>query len=104
MHSSTCSYMLSYSDSYSTRPLRYIPINFFRNKAIADYLLTSGHVDSLEAFKREADVGSDVDKKFTGLLEKKWTSVVRLQKRVRFFASFFLKRLLLLELLFRLWN
>jgi len=52
------------------------------NKAIADYLLTSGHVDSLEAFKREADVGSDVDKKFTGLLEKKWTSVVRLQKRV----------------------
>ena len=60
-----------------------------RNKAIADYLLTSGHVDSLEAFKREADVSGDVDKKFTGLLEKKWTSVVRLQKRVRFrYGSF----------------
>jgi len=59
------------------------------NKAIADYLLTSGHVDSLEAFKREADVSGDVDKKFTGLLEKKWTSVVRLQKRVRFrYGSF----------------
>lgn len=54
-----------------------------RNKAIADYLLSSGHVDSLEAFKREADVGADAtDKKYAGLLEKKWTSVVRLQKRV----------------------
>lgn len=53
-----------------------------RNRAIADYLLTSGHVDSLEAFKREADISGDVDKKYTGLLEKKWTSVVRLQKRV----------------------
>jgi len=77
----------------------------FRNKAIADYLLTSGHVDSLEAFKREADVGSDVDKKFTGLLEKKWTSVVRLQKRVRHpcFCSheeFVVNRVFFL----RLWN
>lgn len=52
------------------------------NRAIADYLLSSGHLESLEAFKREADVGGDVDKKYAGLLEKKWTSVVRLQKRV----------------------
>jgi len=56
---------------------------FFRNRAIADYLLSSGHVDSLEAFKREADLGGDTDKKYAGLLEKKWTSVVRLQKRVK---------------------
>ena len=55
---------------------------YYRNRAIADYLLSSGHVDSLEAFKREADISGDVDKKYTGLLEKKWTSVVRLQKRV----------------------
>ena len=48
-----------------------------------DYLLSSGYVDSLEAFKREADISGDIDKKYTGLLEKKWTSVVRLQKRVK---------------------
>ena len=53
-----------------------------RNRAIADYLLQSGYVESLEQFKREADVGGDADKKYSGLLEKKWTSVVRLQKRV----------------------
>ena len=58
----------------------------YRNRAIADYLLSSGHVDSLEAFKREADISGDVDKKYTGLLEKKWTSVVRLQKRVHNYA------------------
>jgi platelet-activating factor acetylhydrolase IB subunit alpha len=58
----------------------------YRNRAIADYLLSSGHVDSLEAFKREADISGDVDKKYTGLLEKKWTSVVRLQKRVQNYA------------------
>ena len=26
---------------------------------------------------------NDVDQKFSGLLEKKWTSVIRLQKKVR---------------------
>lgn len=54
-----------------------------RNRAVVDYLLSSGYVDSLEAFKREADISGDIDKKYTGLLEKKWTSVVRLQKRVK---------------------
>ena len=54
----------------------------YRTRAVADYLLSSGYVDSLEAFKREADINGDIDKKYTGLLEKKWTSVVRLQKRV----------------------
>jgi hypothetical protein len=62
----------------------------YRNRAIADYLLSSGHVDSLEAFKREADISGDVDKKYTGLLEKKWTSVVRLQKRVPNFIQWLL--------------
>merc|ERR1712018_406950 len=36
-----------------------------------------------DAFKREADMpGEVVDKRHAGLLEKKWTSVIRLQKRV----------------------
>jgi len=64
---------------------RSLPLH--RNRAIADYLLSSGHLESLEAFKREADVGGDVDKKYAGLLEKKWTSVVRLQKRVNYYNS-----------------
>lgn len=57
-------------------------IVIFRNKAIADYLGSNGYNDALEAFKKEADMSGDVDRKFGGLLEKKWTSVIRLQKKV----------------------
>jgi platelet-activating factor acetylhydrolase IB subunit alpha len=55
-----------------------------RNRAILDYLLTSGYRSSLEAFRREANLDSDADveKRHAGLLEKKWTSVIRLQKKV----------------------
>jgi len=52
------------------------------NKAVAEYLSASGYAEALEAFKREADMPGDTDKKFAGLLEKKWTSVIRLQKKV----------------------
>lgn len=43
---------------------------------------------SLEAFEGESGIGPAVqsqgeEPKYTGLLEKKWTSVVRLQKKVR---------------------
>ena len=55
------------------------------NKAIADYMLSNGYNEALDAFKRETDMPGDVDKKYTGLLEKKWTSVIRLQKKVRNF-------------------
>ena len=55
----------------------------FRNKAIADYLSSNGYTDSLEAFKRETDMPGEVEKKYNGILEKKWTAVLRLQKRVR---------------------
>lgn len=54
----------------------------FRNKAIADYLGSNGYTDALEAFKKEADMTGEMDRKFGGLLEKKWTSVIRLQKKV----------------------
>ncbi len=44
--------------------------------------MSNGYNDALEAFKREADMPGEVDKKYAGLLEKKWTSVIRLQKKV----------------------
>lgn len=54
------------------------------NCAIADYLKTSGYIEAYNHFVQEADVPADKasDKKFSGLLEKKWTSVLRLQKKV----------------------
>lgn len=36
----------------------------------------------MEAFKKEADMPGEVERKYGGLLEKKWTSVIRLQKKV----------------------
>ncbi|CAN7985281.1 unnamed protein product [Ixodes pacificus] len=53
------------------------------NKAIADYLASNGFMEALESFKKETDMPGDIDKKYAGLLEKKWTSVIRLQKKVR---------------------
>jgi len=52
------------------------------NKAIADYMLSNGYNEALEAFKNETDMPGEIDKKYSGLLEKKWTSVIRLQKKV----------------------
>ena len=55
------------------------------NKAIADYMLSNGYNEALEAFKKETDMPGEIDKKYAGLLEKKWTSVIRLQKKVLFY-------------------
>jgi platelet-activating factor acetylhydrolase IB subunit alpha len=52
------------------------------HKAIADYLSASGFVNSLAEFQKEADMPNDIENKYSGLLEKKWTSVIRLQKKV----------------------
>lgn len=52
------------------------------NKAIADYMQSNGYNEALEAFKKETDMPGEIDKKYSGLLEKKWTSVIRLQKKV----------------------
>ncbi|XP_055350114.1 LOW QUALITY PROTEIN: lissencephaly-1 homolog [Paramacrobiotus metropolitanus] len=50
--------------------------------AIADYLNSCGYQEALEAFRRATDLGdSESDHKYNGLLEKKWTSIVRLQKK-----------------------
>lgn len=52
------------------------------NKAIADYMCSNGYMEALEAFKSEADMPGEIERKYAGLLEKKWTSVIRLQKKV----------------------
>lgn len=43
---------------------------------------TNNYSEALEAFRKEADLSAEIEKKFGGLLEKKWTSVIRLQKKV----------------------
>jgi platelet-activating factor acetylhydrolase IB subunit alpha len=37
-----------------------------------------------DSLKEETGLNPDPNAQYTGLLEKKWTSVIRLQKRVRF--------------------
>jgi len=51
------------------------------NKAILDYLKTNGYDASGEVFQKETAV-EPLDPKKSGLLDKKWTSVIRLQKKV----------------------
>lgn len=50
------------------------------------YLHSAGLRDTYEALKRETDnedfTTDDPKAKWVGLLEKKWTSVIRLQKKV----------------------
>ncbi|GAA5881529.1 hypothetical protein JCM3774_002013 [Rhodotorula dairenensis] len=55
------------------------------HKSILDYLQTNGFTETLSAFKAEArqpDFQPDPKAKWSGLLEKKWTSVIRLQKKI----------------------
>lgn len=44
----------------------------------------NNYVDALESFRKEADLDptESLEIKYSGLLEKKWTSVIRLQKKV----------------------
>lgn len=55
---------------------------YFSNQAIADYLGSNGYNDALDVFRKEAEVPTEIERKYRGLLEKKWTSVIRLQKKV----------------------
>ncbi|CAG8655565.1 2520_t:CDS:2, partial [Paraglomus occultum] len=55
------------------------------HKAILDYLHANGYSESFNSLKLEAhqdDFNSDPKQKYSGLLEKKWTSVIRLQKKI----------------------
>ena len=64
--------------------------------AILDYLRTSGLTAAFESLKNEANLAdgyvADGKQKYSGLLEKKWTSVIRLQKKVsRLLMAFFIQ-------------
>jgi platelet-activating factor acetylhydrolase IB subunit alpha len=50
--------------------------------AIADYLNSQGFSETLASFKKEANMTNVGDSKYNGLLEKKWTAVIRLNKKV----------------------
>ncbi|KAI8920537.1 WD40-repeat-containing domain protein [Entophlyctis helioformis] len=53
--------------------------------AILDYLHSAGLQSSYAALRQEAGVAdfvADGNQKYSGLLEKKWTSVIRLQKKI----------------------
>ncbi|CAB5364318.1 unnamed protein product [Rhizophagus irregularis] len=55
------------------------------HKAILDYLHSNGYTtafDSLKAESKQDDFNPDPKQKYAGLLEKKWTSVIRLQKKI----------------------
>lgn len=52
------------------------------NNAIFEYLSSNGFNQSCEIFRQEAKMPEQIDNKYAGLLEKKWTSVIRLQKKV----------------------
>lgn len=57
-----------------------------RHKAIVAYLSSNNLPTAAEALRQELNIADTFDaatsKKYEGLLEKKWTSVVRLQKKV----------------------
>lgn len=59
-----------------------------RHKSIIAYLSANGLPIASAALRQELGLGEDIfdaatAKKYETLLEKKWTSVVRLQKKVR---------------------
>lgn len=58
-----------------------------RHRALIAYLTSNNLTNTAAALRAELGLGEDVfdaatAKKYEGLLEKKWTSVVRLQKKV----------------------
>lgn len=59
---------------------------YYRHKSIIAYLAAVSLPKSAAAVREELQIGDGFDdatrKKYEGLLEKKWTSVVRLQKKV----------------------
>ncbi len=60
--------------------------SYASHKAIIAYLSSNNLPNTAAALREELNLGDTFDattaKKYEGLLEKKWTSVVRLQKKV----------------------
>lgn len=55
-----------------------------RHKSLLDYLQTQGFSNTFEALQQEAGQEGfvpDPKAKYAGLLERKWTSVIRMQKK-----------------------
>ena len=71
------------------------------HKSIIAYFTSIKLSDSAAALRKELDIGESFDdatsKKYEGLLEKKWTSVVRLQKKVTASAHASVMELMLLH-------
>jgi len=66
-----------------------------RHRAILDYLFANNFTDSFYSFKADTgiDYSPDPASQSRAILEKKWTTVIRLQKKasfLSFFLSFFL--------------
>ena len=61
-------------------------LHSFSHKSLLSYLHTSGLCATFEALKKETENDdfevNDPKARWVGLLEKKWTSVIRLQKKV----------------------
>lgn len=55
------------------------------HKAILEYLHSNNFTDAFNSLKSDTGIeySPDPKAKYAGLLEKKWTSVIRLQKKVR---------------------
>ena len=60
-----------------------------RHKSILEYLHSQNFTEAYSALKSEANVDytPDPKSKYAMLLEKKWTSVIRLQKKVRLYYT-----------------
>ncbi|KAF5315780.1 hypothetical protein D9611_004800 [Ephemerocybe angulata] len=54
------------------------------HKSMLDYLYANNHIEAFNALKESAglEYTPDPSARYTGLLEKKWTSVIRLQKKI----------------------
>ena len=63
-------------------------LSICRHTSIADYLANNGYMETLEMFKREAALSGEADGRFSGLLEKRWTAILRMAKKV-LLSSFF---------------
>jgi platelet-activating factor acetylhydrolase IB subunit alpha len=52
------------------------------NLSILEYLNANGLLESCEVFKREENLMNSDLEKYEGMLEKRWTCVLRLQKKI----------------------
>lgn len=52
------------------------------NRAIAEYMQNNGYSESFSVFLKESSLSENDIKPLGGILEKKWTTVLRLQRKV----------------------